>query len=382
MLGKNSITVVGGGVIGLAIAWRLSIDGHRVRLVDMQSLGRSASWAGAGILPSAARTEFSDPIDLLRGYSHQLYPTWVDRLRAETGIDPEFRRCGGIYLGRTNAEKATLAAQQFLWSDQDIDFERWDAKRLYQGSEFLNLIAGQLPSDAGIWYLPHECQIRNPRLLRALIAAASNSGIELIENTQIENIRPLDGAGCQLTTSKDSWHCDMVCLAGGSWSQRLLGPLDVHTGILPVRGQMLLYHNPRPAELPVINEGHRYLVTRSDGYMLAGSCEEEVGFEIETTDEKISELKMWVNSLLPTWNEHYFVKAWAGLRPGSFDGFPYIGSVAEHPQIIVASGHYRSGLHLAPATAEIVASIVNQVPPPIDISAFNLKRGQTAASNW
>ncbi len=152
--------------------------------------------------------------------------------------------------------------------------------------------------------------------------------------------------------------------------------LEQQTGILPVRGQMLLYKLPTQPFSMIINDGNRYVVPRQDGHVVAGSCEEEVGFDSSTTPAMIDEIKSWVATLFPEWNR-YFVKAWAGLRPGSFDGLPYIGQLPDNKNIIIAAGHFRSGLHLAPATAQIVANMIDQVDQPMDIAPFHPNRGKT-----
>jgi glycine oxidase len=140
--------------------------------------------------------------------------------------------------------------------------------------------------------------------------------------------------------------------------------------MLPVRGQMLLYKLDAAPFAAVVNEGTRYLVPRTDGHVLFGATIEEVGFDTSTTESGIANLIEHATSLLPQLTEDRLVKTWAGLRPGTFDGFPYIGPLSHSSNLFVATGHFKAGLHLSPGTAEIVADLVEQKTPSIDLRPF------------
>ena len=378
-------TIIGGGVVGLSIAWRLASLGRRVRLIDAGPIMRGASWAAAGIFPAPPSRNVSDPIDQLRSLSHEIFPDWIGQLEARSGIDIGFSRCGGIYLARSRGELATLIAQQSWWDEHGINYDRWSVEQFLQISDTFGPLAKSLQQQGfpcPIWLMPDECQLRPPRLLAALLAACIAAGVEVIEQQIVEAIIPKLNGSIQIATTSRIWTSEQVCIASGAWAQRLLDDINIQTGILPIRGQMLLYKLPHKPFSQVLNDGHRYLVPRDDGYVLAGSCEEEVGFKNETSAEKIAELQQWVASILPGWNEAYFQKSWAGLRPGVIDGLPYIGRLPQQQNIFIAAGHYRSGLHLAPATAEILVALLQGSVPPIDISPFHIQRGLTASANW
>ncbi len=129
------------------------------------------------------------------------------------------------------------------------------------------------------------------------------------------------------------------------------------------------------AATSVVNEGHRYLVARRDGRLLAGTIEEEVGYVEETTDEAQSQIRTWAERILPQLRHQPIEKTWAGLRPGSFDGFPYMGSVPGHEQLFLAAGHFRSGIHLSCATAVLMANLMEGLANPIDLHPFRVGRG-------
>jgi glycine oxidase len=137
---------------------------------------------------------------------------------------------------------------------------------------------------------------------------------------------------------------------------------------------MLLYRSPQRLIGSIVNDGHRYLVPRDDGHLLAGSCEEEVGFCAETTPEMVSQLRGWAEGLLPGLASARLERTWAGLRPGSFDGFPYLGRVAGWENLYVASGHFRHGLHLSTATAEVLVQLMAGEPTTVDLTPFRVPR--------
>lgn len=373
------IGIVGGGVIGLSLAWHLSrTSTAEVTLLDRGRLGGSSSWAAAGILPPPPIRGSDEPIDRLRQYSHQRWPAWAKDLELSSGLDVQLRRCGGVYVARSPGEFASLLAQQLWWEETGIEYERWPLTRFADHSEVAAQVASRLEAaglDRPVWLLPDEYQIRPPRLSQALAAAISRNGVKIADDAEIQAIEQ-EADGVMVRTVSEVQHFDRVCVCSGAWTALTLRAMDIDNGILPVRGQMLLYRLPEVPFEFVLNEGHRYLVPRNDGLVLAGSCEEEVGYAEGTTPERIDEIAGWVESLVGDWRSH-LVRTWSGLRPGSFDSLPYLGPVPGRSNLFVASGHYRSGIHLSIATAHAMADLMLDRTPPLDLSAFHLTRGRT-----
>jgi glycine oxidase len=144
---------------------------------------------------------------------------------------------------------------------------------------------------------------------------------------------------------------------------------------MPVRGQIVLYRCHSPPFQRILNEGSRYLVPRDDGRVLVGSTEEEVGFDKSTTTEGLAELQRLACELVPALKSANVEHAWAGLRPASFDGFPYIGKIPGLENAFVASGHFRSGLQLSTGTARVMGQLIRGQQPVIDLRAFEVGRG-------
>ncbi len=382
-----STIVVGGGVIGLSLAWELSQRGREVIVLEAQRVGKGASWAGAGILPPTAKHGSSDPYEQFRAMSHELHPQWAKRLHELTGVDTGFSRCGGIYLASTTAEVATLAANRWWWQEHGIEHQAWTLDELSRrepalmaGRQAAPATARQTSAPAprdirSVWFLPDECQLRNPRHVQALTAACQHAGVRIMEQSTVVRIEPVDRGGVLIATEHDNYHAEQACICSGAWARHTLEQLGLASGIMPVRGQIVLYRCDRPLLNSVVNEGHRYLVARRDGRLLAGSVEEEVGYVEKTTEEALTQIRAWAERTLPQLKLHPIEKTWAGLRPGSFDGFPYMGSVPGHEQLYLAAGHFRSGIHLSCATAVLMANMMEGLTNPIDLHPFRIGRG-------
>lgn len=368
----NPFLILGGGVVGLSLAWELAKRGQSVTVVRSDSAElRSASWAGAGILPPVAVKNIDDSYDQLRSLSHKLHHQWANELRALTGIDTGFRKCGGVYLGTSRAEVATLTANQFWWEDHGIEFRKLEIAELRE-------LEPSLPcktSTIAAWLLPDECQLRNPRHLKALEAACHTRGVQFVEATIDRVDNNSQGLATLYGPAGQAYTAENICLCNGAWARMLMQQVELENGIMPIRGQMLLYKCDSPPIRHIVNDGNRYLVARSDGMLLAGSVEEEAGYNCHTTDEAIELIRHWAEATLPILQRTPLVRSWAGLRPGSYDGLPYMGKAPGSNNLYVAAGHFRSGLHMSCGTAVIMADLMLGNTPAIDLTAFRVGRG-------
>jgi glycine oxidase len=375
------IIVLGGGAIGLAVALELAARGADVTLLERGAIGQGTSWAAAGILPAAQSDRVRiagqrDPLDALRSHSHELYPQWTQRIVEQSGIDVGFRRCGGLYLASTAGEAAALIAGLEYWHSDGIAAQRLSAAELARQEPALASWAHSPRFRAAVW-IEDERQVRPPDLLRGLAVAGAAAGVRIHEHVDVRLERRGDQA--VLRTDDESLaqivsRQPTIVLCGGVWGGQAAAEFGLGMSVVPIRGQMLLYRLDTPRFRPVINEGHRYLVPRDDGHVLVGSCEEEVGFTPGTTSEMLATLAQWAGGVVPELQSLEPVKSWSGLRPGTFDGFPIIGRVPEIDNLLVAGGHYRSGIHLAPATAEVIADLIEQHAPIVDPAAFAVGR--------
>ena len=366
--------ILGGGIIGLSLAYELAKHGLQVQVIDQSQMGKEASWAGAGILPPANLQTAVDPIDRLRGLSHPLHAQWSKQLAEETGIHNGYQPCGGIYLARQQGEAAALDAFVHWLQEDKIDVIPLTIQELVDREPALNETAHSGLLKAA-YFVPAESQCRNPDHLRALLTACHQRGVILSDQVTAQSFNVRGHQIESIETSAGKLQAESYCITSGAWSGQLLAQLNIANGILPVRGQMVLYRCSQRLLQQIINEGPRYLVPRNDGRLLVGSSEEEVGFDKSTTEQVLNELTSLAKGLVPQLETATIEKSWAGLRPGTFDGFPYLGPIPGLDRAFVAAGHFRSGLHLSTGTAVTVGQLIRGLEPEIDLDAFRVGRG-------
>jgi glycine oxidase len=222
--------------------------------------------------------------------------------------------------------------------------------------------------------LPDEAQLRNPRHLQALLAACRLAGVQIVSNVATTELVIEADRVQAVDTSAGLLRSRCFCFTAGAWTGQLLTSLGLPIAVLPVRGQMVLFRCQSPPLRHILNEGSRYIVPRDDGRVLAGSTEEEVGFDKRTTDEAIAELTAFARDLVPALRSAPIEQTWAGLRPATFDGLPYLGRLPGLSNAFVAAGHFRSGLFLSPATAVVTSQLIRGEQPEIDLAPFRVGR--------
>lgn len=370
---KYDCVIVGAGAVGLSIAYELSGHGLSLCVLDQAEPGRQTSWAGAGILPPANQQMAHDALGKLRGLSHELHPQWASKLKSETGIDVEYRQCGALHLAREAGEAASLIAAVAQWQADGVRVEEVDVQKLGEMAELL----AQAASDGQIrkaYWLPDEAQVRSPRFTKALIAACLARGVEIMRNNEVADFRFDDDGTTTVVTPQGKVAGKSFCVAAGAWTRHMMQEAGVQLEIYPWRGQMVLLRGEPGLLNCVVNEGPNYLVPRMDGRILVGSTVEEVGFDASTTAEGIRELRQFISEVTPQLAELPIETSWAGLRPGTGDGFPFLGKVPGRPNVFVAAGHFRSGIQLAPATAVVMSQLIRGEEPEIDLRDFRLDR--------
>lgn len=366
----DDVLVIGGGVIGLSLAYELARQGQRVRVVERGSPGQEASWAGAGILPPALTGESDDPLMPLIKLSYTLHAQWAQRLREQTGIDTGYQCCGGLYLAHDDVATAELRQIMHKWQQSGVA-SRWLAPTEIQQLE-PELRTASL---AGACLLPGECQVRNPRHLKALLVACTAAGVAIQSAAPIDDFSVRQGRVEAALSGGQPLQARSYCITSGAWTQTLLARLGRHVPIKPIRGQIVLLSSGRRVLKQVINDGHRYLVPRHDGRILVGSTEEDAGFDKRNTAEAISRLLNFAVDLAPALADHAVERTWAGLRPCSIDGLPYLGQIPGLENAFIAAGHYRQGLHLSPATAVVMSELLRGEKPQVDLAPFRIERG-------
>ena len=362
--------IVGGGVIGLSLAYELAGHGLRVRLIDCGQPGREASWAGAGILPPAAASS-RRPARAAHVVEQSPAPSMVERVGRVDG----------------HRQRVSPLRARFIWhatnpkpgnsiTSRPRPKHATSPSIAVSDDELARLEPGLRPSGgAAVAYsVPDECQIRNPRHLKALVAACLSRGVEITPGVAAEEFVVRHDRVRAVQTNVGQLSADRVCLTTGCWTGALVRRLGIAAGIKPVRGQMVLLSLARPNVSRIINEGSRYLVPRGDGRLLVGSTEEDAGFDRGTTAGGIAGLLEFAFSLVPDLRQAPIERTWAGLRPATRDGLPYLGQVNALENVFVAAGHFRGGLQLSTGTAEVMSQLIRGQQPQIDLDLFRLNR--------
>lgn len=359
--------VVGGGLIGMLTARELVQAGLQVAVLERQLTGRESTWAGGGILSPLYPWRYPDGVNLLARWSQDVYPALAEQLQIESGVDPEYLQNGLLILDRDQHEVA-------------LDWAAHWQRRLEQvDAAVIRELEPQLVEvpETGLW-LPEVGQVRNPRLARAVRNSIESQGVKIFEHASVTEF-VLHGDRLQgVRTEQGEFSAERVVIAMGAWSARLLDRLGIPLPVRPVRGQMILYRaRPQLVRRILLHQG-RYVIPRRDGRVLVGSTMEEVGFDKSTTPAALEELQRETRHLLPALAAYPIEHHWAGLRPGSPTGTPYI---CEHPHLrglFLNTGHFRNGVVMGPASARLLADLVLEREPILPPERFGLEDSQPA----
>ncbi len=355
--------IVGGGIIGLLSARELRRAGWAVTLIERRRTGQEASWAGGGILCPLHPWRYPDAVSRLARWSQRLYPELVEELRQDTGLDPEYERSGLLVLASSEVEAARHWAARF-----DVALEILTPQQALEIEPALDPAAA-VPE---LLWLPHMAQVRNPRLVKALRRWLERAGVELLEGRRVTGF---DLAGDRIravTTEGGPVTADLVVVAAGAWSASLLEPLGWRPPIRPVKGQMLLFRGSPGLLRRILLQDANYLIPRRDGRILAGSTQEEAGFDKGISPAAGDALRAMAIERVPALADLPVEHHWAGLRPGSPEGIPLIGPHPQLENLFLNTGHFRNGVLLAPASARLLADLVRGREPAVDPTPYTL----------
>ena len=373
---RNSfdVVVVGGGVVGLAAAWRARRRGLSVLVVERGRVGDGASGVAAGMLAPVTEADFGDDraIDLnLAGLER--WPTFAAELSERSGVDTGYRRSGALVVAADRDDAEVLRRVAGLQRSLGLE-AHW-----LTGRAARRLEPGLSPRVPGAIEAPAEGYVDPVAVVAGLRTALLAEGGELREATAVErlDIAP-GGAHVEGVVLGDgaSVRAGHVVLAAGAWTGGLAGlPPSTIPPIRPVKGQILTLHTdggPLPAER-LIRTPRCYLVSRPDGRVVVGATSEERGFDVRVTAEGVHRLLEAAREVLPGVDELEFVSARAGLRPATPDNSPAVGH-GELDGLIWATGHGRNGVLLAPVTADAVIELVCGEEPPEEVASFGPDR--------
>ncbi len=350
MSATRDVIVVGGGVVGAAVAWFLAREGVAVTLLERGEIAGQASGAAAGMLTPLieADPETGPGRALLRWGRHSLalFPGLVEELRESAGVDPEYRPSGLLRVARDDAEAASLRRRAALLAAAEL---------CWRTAEEARVLEPQLAPDlAGALHSPREGHVRSPLLVRAYAQAAARHGARIETGAPVMRLVRERARVVGVETAEGRLSAGQVVLCAGSWTPGFAAGLGAPLPVAPVRGQIVSLDAPDPPFSHMVWGGSTYLVPKLDGSVAVGATEEHVGFDRRVTAAGVRGLLDDAARLVPALADASFRSAWAGLRPETPDHLPLVGPVPTLDGLLVAAGHFRTGVLLSPATGEIV----------------------------
>ncbi|MEV8328882.1 glycine oxidase ThiO [Kitasatospora sp. NPDC056731] len=382
------VLVIGGGIIGLAVAWRAAQRGLRNIVVVDPAPGGGAAGVAAGMLAPVTELQYGEePLLRLGMASNQRYGDFAAELtEASGGLDTGYRRCGTIAVALDSDDREELRELHAFHQRLGLD-SAW-----LTGREARRLEPMLAPGVRGGLHVADDHQVDPRRLLTALVAACELAGV-VVHRTEAVGLLVEDGraVGARLGTGETP-RADQVVLAAGPHSHRLPGlPEGVLPAVRPVKGQILRLRIPE-AYRPflsrnvraVVRGQHLYLVPRENGELVIGATTEEQGYDTTVTAGGVYELLRDAHELVPGITELPLLETSAGLRPGSPDNAPLLGPTAL-PGLVAATGHYRNGVLLTPMTADLLAEYLAtgelpELAQPFTPTRFSPDRSTTKAS--
>jgi glycine oxidase len=362
------VIVVGGGIMGCGIALRLRQAGVRVTILERSIPGAEASSAAAGILAPQWEASGPSPFLELGLRSRALYSGLAAELRELTGVDIAYRPCGLLRAAFTEADLHHIEATATWQRGMGLRLELLDGAQAREAEPELS------PKAEAALLFPDDHQVDNRLLVRALSMAAARVGATF-RSGYVRGVLEEKGRVVGVDLDGEPLRADAVVLAAGAWSGLVQGvPLDPRV-VRPARGQMLQLQTRLPVLSRIVTSEKGYLVPRADGRVICGSTMEFAGFDKQVTAEGLARILGMALELCPALGSAPVDSSWAGFRPWTEDQLPILGP-GPLPGLVLATGHFRNGILLAPITARLAAQVVLGEKPSVDLSPFRFDRFQ------
>lgn len=361
--------IIGGGVIGCSIAWRLAQAGQRVVVIERGEVGKEASWAAGGMLAPLAEADRADEFFDLCVASRALYAEFAQELRAASGLDIEYRTEGTLYLALTDEDEDELERRWQWQHAAGLNVKKLKADCVRKLEPLVN--------EKLRWALkfPDDHQVNNRRLTEALHAAALKAGVRFFPFTEARALLTSQQVGQTrlrgVNTTRGEIQAATVVIAAGAWASLLPA---INLPVTPVRGQMIALEMPAPGLNHVIYSRRGYVIPRCGGYLIAGSTTENAGYDKRVTAQGLAAIIQNAAELAPSLYTQAITETWAGLRPHGLDDQPILGADPQVKGLIYATAHYRNGILLTPITAKAISELILKGESSVNLQPFCLAR--------
>ena len=372
-MNSHDVIIIGGGIIGLSLAHKLAAENERVLVLDRQQPGLEASWAAAGMLSPAPETAEDAALVPLAKKSIALYPDFISAIEQSSGMAANFRRDGALELFFGSAAEADRDRIVAAHRTHDLDTQAISL------AEARAIEPSLTNSEFSAAWLPRECSVEPRALTGAVLQAARKCGADIRANIEVRDLL-VEGSRCSGVESQaEKFTAKHVILAAGCFSSGI-GAAARIAPTRPIRGQMVSLRAARPIPNHVIRSHKGYVVPRGNGLLVAGSTIENAGFEKGVTAAGIAGILSAAIELIPELANAAIEETWSGLRPDTPDHLPLIGPT-EIEGLWLATGHYRNGILLAPATAQIMGNWILKGKPEFNLEAYSPHRFTTEKSS-
>jgi len=340
--------VVGAGIIGGAIAWRLAQQGIATQLIDAGTMGGEASWAGAGMLAPGgelgARASWAE--SALESLA--LYPEFIAGLEAESGVRIDFQRQGAIEIAASTADLEDLEVRARAQQGFGIRSSKLTER------EVASMAPVAMSEVTGARFYPDDAAVDPRHVMQALRTACERRGVQIHEGLRATAIRASRNSAV-VVTSEGTIEARVAVLAAGAWSGLIAADPHRLPGSFPVRGHLIGFRLAAGSLGHMLRCGHTYVLQRSNGFTIAGSSSEQVGFDRQLDPGILEDIHARAGKVLPMLAGRQADEAWLGFRPGVEGDCPVVRRMAD-TSVWLAYGHYRNGILLAPGTARRVAA--------------------------
>lgn len=361
------IAIIGAGISGLMTALELVEQGCSVTIFDQQHAGREASWAGGGILSPMYPWRYEQAVNDLAKHAKALYQEWNEKLKPVSGIDFQIHETGMLILDEDDFEIGLNYAQQHNEPMQQAKYLQ------HEQLEQVNPHIHKKYQHA--MYFPQIANVRNPRVLQSITAyLKQHPKVQFKEHCPIQTLNIQNNKIYSIVDSSgQNYVADEYVLATGAWSKHWETQLGLSIPVEPIQGQMLLFKTPENWLPTMCMNKVMYLIPRMDGHVVCGSSMRNIGFDTTTNEAVKENILDACFDMVPELAQFPIVNEWAGLRPSSPNGIPYIGAMPNIKNLWANFGHFRNGLCMGAASARLLRQLILKQPKIENAVAYNPK---------